>query len=151
MTFTAEAETTIAGPIDAVFEAFIDYRAWAQWMPPTIVPVRGPDRALHQGDRLFVRIANALPSVLTVDRLDAPREVRWSGGIPGLVMARHSFLFEAAAEGSTRIRSVEPWTGLLTAPRSLARGLLRAAERGGRAQLAGFARWFSQESARRAA
>jgi hypothetical protein len=140
MPFTAEAELTIAAPIEAVFESFIDYRTWGKWMAPVLRPVTGPARALRPGDRLFVLIGNVAPLLLSVDRVEAPREVVWSGGIPGVLVARHSFFFEPVGKDQTRIRSVEPWSGLLTA--AVGGPLKRAAEIGGRRQLRGFERWY---------
>jgi len=143
MPFTAEAEITIAAPIDAVFASFIDYRTWGQWMAPVLRPVTGPERALRQGDHLFVLLGNAAPLWLTVDRVESSREVVWSGGIPGVLVARHSFYFEPVGKDQTHIRSVEPWTGLLTHPKGVAGALQRVAEQGGKRQLRGFDRWFS--------
>jgi hypothetical protein len=89
-----------------------------------------------------------LPTTLMADRLEASREVCWSGGLPGFLHARHTFTFEAVDAGSTRIRSVEPWTGLLT--HVVPASLQRAAEDGGRQQLQGFDRWFREPFAGRA-
>ena len=146
MPFTADVELTIAGPIDTVFSQFIDYRRWSTWMPPVFRPLRGPSRPLREGDRLVIRIAGA-PTFLRVERLDPPHEVRWSGGVPGILHARHSFWFEAVGDQSTRVRSVEPWTGVLTRVAPIATPLRRAAEDGGRRMLQGFERWFKQEYA----
>jgi hypothetical protein len=142
MPFTAEAEITIAAPIDAVFESFIDYRTWGKWMAPVMRPVSGPARALRQGDRAFVLVGNVLPLMLSIDRVESPREILWSGGIPGVLVAHHTFHFEPAGKDQTRIRSVEPWTGLLTNAKGVAGALQRAAEVGGQRQLKGFNRWF---------
>ena len=151
MPVTAEAEITIQGPIDAVFSQFVDHRTWADWMPPVFRPMRGPDRQLRAGDRLIVKLGGALPSFISVERVDGPREVCWSGGLPGILFARHTFFFESVEGGATRIRSVEPWTGLL-ALTPLATRIQRAAAAGGRAQLGGFERWFmSRQSSARAA
>jgi hypothetical protein len=142
MSVIAAVEQTIPGPIDEVFARFIDYPSWAAWMPALFRPMRGPSRPLVQGDRLLVRV-KGLPTTLTVDRLEASREVCWSAGLPGLLHARHTFTFEAVDAGSTRIRSVEPWTGLLT--HVVGSSLQRAAEDGGRRQLQGFDRWFRDQ------
>jgi uncharacterized protein YndB with AHSA1/START domain len=147
MPFTAEAEITIAAPIAAVFEAFIDYRTWSKWMAPVMRPVTGPARALRTGDRAFVLVGNALPLLLSIDRLEAPREIMWSGGIPGVLVAHHTFHFEPAANDQTHVRSVEPWTGLLTHPKGIAGALQKAAEVGGARQLKSFNRWFTGKKA----
>jgi hypothetical protein len=150
MPFTADVERTIEGPLEAVFARFIEYPRWKEWMPSLFRPLRGPSRSLHVGDRLLVSIAG-LPSVLTVEHVDAPYEVRWSGGVPGVLFARHTFSFHPAGPTSTRVRSLEPWTGLLTHAPLLASRLLRAAEGGGRGMLSGFDRWYAQQPASRAA
>jgi len=144
MSLVAQSELTVGGPIQIVFSRFIDYSGWAAWMPPAFRPVRGPARPLRQGDRLLVKVTGLL-ALLKVDRMQEPNEVRWSGGVPGLLRARHSFLFESAGEGATRIRSVEPWTGLLTHLAPVSRSILRNASEISRAQLQGFERWFAQE------
>lgn len=146
MPFTAQFDITIPGPIEAVYSRFIDYRLWAEWMPSIFRPMRGPSRPLRTGDRLLVRIAG-LPQVLKVENVDAPREVRWGGGVPGVLRASHSFLFEAAGDKATRIHSVEPWTGVLTRLAPLAAKLQVAAEGAAQGQLRGFERWFTKQYA----
>lgn len=147
MPVTAETELTIPGPIDAVFARFIDYPGWAAWMPSLFRPMRGPSRPLVQGDRILVRV-KGLPTYLKVERLEAPRAICWTAGLPGFLFARHTFTFEALEDRATLIRSVEPWTGLLTLLRPSS--LRRAAEDGGRLQLQGFDRWFREQYASRA-
>jgi hypothetical protein len=151
MPLIAEAEIVMVGPVEAIFADFVDYRTWAGWMPPVFRPLYGPPRQLRRGDRLIVKVGGALPSLITVDRLESPREVCWSGGIPGLMFARHTFIFDAVGKDSTRIRSVEPWSGLTTLVKPLADSILRAAQAGGRAQLRGFDRWFQAQRPARAA
>src|SRR3984957_6253490 len=145
MPLIAESEHTIAGPIETVFSRFIDYRLWSAWMPKTFRPVRGPARPLRTGDRILVSLGG-LPALLRVDHVEGPREVSWSGGVPGVLHARHTFTFEALGEKVTRIRSSEPWTGLLTDIKPVAGKIQATAESAGRAQLAGFDRVFRDRS-----
>jgi hypothetical protein len=142
MPFTAEAEITIPAPIDAVFASFIDYRTWGQWMAPVLRPVSGPARALRQADSLLVLVGNVLPMRLSIDRVQSPGEIVWSGGIPGVILASHAFHFEPAGKDRTRIRSVELWSGLIAEAPAFSGGVKRAAEAGGRRQLKSFDRWF---------
>jgi hypothetical protein len=146
MALIAESELTISGPIDTVFSQFVDFRRWSAWMPASFRPMRGPSRPLRQGDRLLVRVTG-LPSIIRVELVEGPREVCWSGGLPGVMHARHTFTFEAASDRTTRVRSTEPWTGVVTRLKPLADRIQRTAERVGRSQLEGFGRWFSQEFA----
>ena len=144
MALIAESELTISGPLETVFSQFVDYRHWSAWMPASFRPMRGPSRPLRAGDRLLIRVTG-LPSLVHVDLVDAPREVCWSGGLSGVMHARHTFRFEAVGDKTTRIRSREPWTGLVTRVKPLADRIRSAAERVGRSQLEGFGRWFSRE------
>lgn len=73
-------------------------------------------RALREGDTFKVKIAGMrVASKLTVSAHERPRELSWTGGIPGLLSAEHRFLFDAEGEdgAKTRVRSVETWTGAL--------------------------------------
>ncbi len=146
MPLIAESEHTISGPIDTVFSQFIDFRRWSAWMPKLFRPLRGPSRPLRSGDRILVSLSGA-PSLVKVELVAAPHQVVWSGGLPGLLFARHTFMFEAVGDQSTRIRSVEPWTGLVTHLPPLASRIQRVAAIAGRKQIEGFDRWFRAEYA----
>jgi hypothetical protein len=146
MQLVAETELTIPGPIGAVFSQFIDFRRWKAWMPQQFRPIRGPSRPLRTGDRLLMLVTGA-PSLVKIDRVEAPNEVCWSGGLPGLLHARHTFHFEAVGPMSTRIRSVEPWSGVLANLGPVAERIQPVAEAVGKSQLRSFERWFRQETA----
>jgi hypothetical protein len=141
MPCVAKGEETVPASIDEVFAKFTDFRTWSAWMPPLFRPVWGPSRPLREGDRFLVRLG-ALPTLLKIERLRAPNEVCWSGGVPGFLHARHTFVFESTVEGSTRVESVEPWTGALTAITPVARAIRKTAERVGRDQLRYFRKWM---------
>ena len=66
------------------------------------------------------------------------------------MFARHTFSFEAAGPGATRIISSEPWTGLVTNVKPVADKIQRAAAAGGEAMLVGFDRWYTRNGARAA-
>ncbi|HLK38949.1 MAG TPA: SRPBCC family protein [Polyangiaceae bacterium] len=144
MSLVAQSEITVAGPVAAVFERFIHFPGWKDWMPRSFRPVRGPSRPLKEGDRIVVSIAG-LPSRLHVEKVDRAREVCWSGGLGPIVHARHSFVFEADGEDKTRIRSVEPWTGAAIRVGPVARFIEHRATAIGEQQLRGFARSFTAE------
>ncbi len=63
------------------------------------------------------------------------------------MFARHTFAFEAVDEKTTRVRSTEPWEGLVTKVKPLADRNHGEAQRVGKSQLEGFDRWFSREYA----
>lgn len=139
MSFIAQCEITVAGPVGPLFERFIHFPEWKDWMPRSFRPMRGPSRPLEEGDHIVMRIAG-LPSRLRIEKVDQGREVCWSGGLGPIVRARHSFFFEAEANGKTRIRSVEPWTGAATRVGPVARFIERQANVIGEQQLQSFAR-----------
>jgi hypothetical protein len=143
---TASATCTIRASASEAFAKFIDYRNWRSFMPAEFRPVSGPARPLKPGDRVRVRLDAGgirLPVPVDVFSLDEPHEVVWGGGNL-LLHARHRFVFENAADGTTLVRSDEDWTGLLVHIAPIARRLERQSEVVGRAQLEGFARWIDR-------
>jgi hypothetical protein len=85
--------------------------------------------------RLRVKILGSpLPSPIRVMVVDRAREMTWGGGVPGLVLARHSFLFEPKGD-SVEVQSIETWSGALALV--LRPIILPMAERVGREQLEG--------------
>src|SRR5207244_1432099 len=97
MPFTAETELVVGASVEVAFARFIDYPRWSEWMPPVFRPVRGPARPLEERDRLLMSV-NGLPGFILVERILPAREVCWSGGIPGVAWARHTFAFEKQGE-----------------------------------------------------
>lgn len=144
MSLIASVSRTVrAAPADA-FEKFVDFRNWEAFMPRAFRPKRGPERPLAAGDRLRMLLDTGplrVPVPVDVFDIQPPREVTWGGGNK-LLHASHRFVFEDAGEGSTLIRSEEEWTGLLTRFPGLARRVKKQAERVGKAQLDGFARFI---------
>lgn len=145
MTVTAEAERIAPLPRERAFELFIDYPSWHLWMPKSFQPVSGPSRPLREGDRLVVRIP-PINARMRIVRVRPNEEVCWGGGGPGVLHAEHSFYFEDEGPGRTRIRSIEPWTGLLTRIGPVAAYLHREANKIGAAQLDGFIRYAQSQS-----
>jgi hypothetical protein len=114
MSVFAHAQLELDRPIDEVFARFVDFSTWRHWMPDAFAPVHGPKRALRPGDRVVVRMAGIALAPLRVLRVELDREVCWRGGIPFLLAGEHSFFFDDLGAGRTRIRSEEPFSGLLT-------------------------------------
>jgi hypothetical protein len=145
MALVAEAERVVELPRDRAFELFIDFPRWREWMPRGFQPLSGPQRPLREGDQLRVRIPPIPVVALRVLRVRPHEEVCWGGGGPGL-RAEHSFFFDEVTPSTTRVRSVEPWTGPITKLGPLARQLLRMANQVGAAQLDGFVRYAGDVS-----
>jgi hypothetical protein len=105
MSFLVEASILVSATPEAAFDRLADYPTWKSWMPKSFYPV---------------------------SELPGPLKLAWRGG-NGFLHAWHRFLFEAAGENQTRVRSVETWAGFLS---PIVKPLVRKlAEKIGREQL----------------
>jgi hypothetical protein len=150
MAFNATAELTVAAPVDTAFARFIDFSSWDMWQPKGFRPISGPSRPLREGDRFKVAIGRGpgMPVELTVIRVRPNKEICWRGGVKGVLMGEHSFFFEAEDDGDnprTRVRSEEPFTGLL-ASTPIASLLEREASKTGERTLSSFAAYLGKHS-----
>lgn len=133
MPFVAEASLFIRASVEAAFDKLADLPSWHLWMPRTFRPARPGQEKLREGARIPMHIAHMpLATPIAVYVVDRAREITWGGGIPGVISARHRFLFEPEGEG-TRVRSLETWEGPME--RVLAPVVKPLAERIGRDQL----------------
>jgi hypothetical protein len=115
MSLVFEVEIELPVPPARAFEVLRDHAQWHAWMPASFRPVGPSPGPLTVGARCTIAIAGApFDTTITVKTVDAPRELRWGGGVPGVMTGDHSFFFEASGTG-TRVRSVETWSGFLTA------------------------------------
>jgi hypothetical protein len=114
MKLIARAELELDKPIAEVFAKLIDYGGWPSWMPAGFRPVSGPRRALEAGDRIVVKIGPGLPGPLHILRVRSNEELSWRGGIRGVLIGQHSFFLEELGPTRTRVRSEEPFSGVLT-------------------------------------
>src|SRR5262249_39916394 len=124
---------------------FVDYDNWKKFMPRSFKPLKGPTGRLVPGARVSIRISTGLLPMfasLKVARVEADREITWRGGVPGVLVGEHSFLFDDEGDGKTRVRSEETWSGALTRVGAVAERIRVQAERIGAAQIASFAKWI---------
>ena len=142
MSFVAAASGVIPASRADCFSRLRDFSTWRDWMPPSFRPVRGPERDLEVGSRFFLRIAptkHAVPLFIVVKivRVTPGREIAWRGGVPGLLVGEHAFLFEDAegAPGSTLVRSEETWSGALASVNFAAKMIGASASLIGRQQI----------------
>jgi hypothetical protein len=142
MSFVASASGVIHAERTDCFARLRDFSTWRDWMPLSFRPVRGPERDLEVGDRLFIRIAptkHAVPLLITakIVRVTPGREITWRGGVPGLLVGEHAFLFEDAEgePGSTLVRSEETWSGALASVNFAAKMIGASASLIGRHQI----------------
>jgi hypothetical protein len=133
MGYTVEVELDVDVAPEIAFDTLADHDSWRAWMPRSFAPMGPSLGTLRAGMRPRVRI-DRLPvaTPIAVTLVDRPRAIVWGGG-SALLRAEHRFTFEARAEGGTKLRSSEKWSGLLA--RALSPLVKRAAARIGREQL----------------
>lgn len=105
---TAEGERQIAASPDTVWAVIADLPAWPTWNPDVkSMTFEGP---LQPGS-VFRWKSGAASLVSTLESVEAPREIGWTGVSMG-IHAVHVFHFEAS-EGGTRARSAESFRGFI--------------------------------------
>ncbi len=142
MSFVASASGVIHAGRSDCFSRLRDFPGWDAWMPPSFRPRSGPSRPLETGDRLELCIRStpvALPLFIRVRivRVVPDREIAWRGGVPGLLVGEHAFVFEDAKgeAGATLVRSEETWSGALTSVGFAARRIGASASKIGQEQI----------------
>jgi hypothetical protein len=118
----------INAPAAVIWDALADVKSWPSWKP-FIRSVRFAGDAIEVGSRFTMNIkvkGPAVPITVTVIELDRGRKMAWTGGLRGLSMSVHGFVFEESG-GKTRVTSYEHFTGalvslmlLIVTPRDLA-------------------------------
>lgn len=115
-----ETEIEIAAPPAVVWRVLTEFEAYPDWNP-LIRRITGPAREGAELD-VVLRLPGAdaggaddmsfQPTLLT---FRPGREMRWLGRLwlPGIFDAEHWFLLEGTAEGKTRLRHGEDFSGLL--------------------------------------
>ena len=142
MSFVASASGVIRASRTDCFSRLRDFTGWHAWMPPSFRPRTGPSRPLQVGDRLEL-VIRSKPSPLPlfirvrVVRVEQDREIAWRGGVPGLIVGEHAFLFEdlEGQPGVTRVRSEETWSGAFTGLGFAAKRIRASASRIGQDQI----------------
>lgn len=103
---TFEAEIIIAAPPEKVWAVLMDTDSYPDWNP-TFVAV-SPPYAL--GKKISSRVMKPdgafIDMTPTVTALVANRELRQSGGLPGVLTYHHAWLLEPV-NGGTRVRQVD--------------------------------------------
>ena len=103
---TFEAEIIIAAPPEKVWAVLMDTDSYPDWNP-TFVAV-SPPYAL--GKKISSRVMKPdgafIDMTPTVTALMANRELRQSGGLPGVLTYHHAWLLEPV-NGGTRVRQVD--------------------------------------------
>ena len=102
------AEVDVAAPVETVWRVLTDLERWPTWNPD--VTSMSVDGALAEGT-VFRWKAGPGTIVSTIERLDPPRLVAWSGKTLG-VKATHVWHFEQVGE-TTHVRTEEVLRGIV--------------------------------------
>lgn len=113
--FRLRTEAFIDAPPDAVWAVLGDFAHYPTWNP-LMVEARGRvERGAHV--KMKVRPPGRLGRVYgftaTMSRVEPPRALEWTGGIPGLMHGRHYFLLSQEGTG-TRLVHGEDFSGVVT-------------------------------------
>jgi hypothetical protein len=91
----------------------VDFPRYPEWNP--FIPwVRGTPTAGGHIRFVFQLLRGiSIPACARVLKVEPKRELRWAGGIRGLLRAEHYMLLEPLTESRVRLRHGEIFTGLL--------------------------------------
>jgi hypothetical protein len=111
------AVTDIASPPEEVWRELTDLAGYAQWHP-ALRFIDGPT-VIVPGTRLRAQVSLGAENdgeysggeySFTILHHEAPRRLVWEGGIPDVLMGRHSFVLEPC-DGGTRYTESEEFSG----------------------------------------
>jgi hypothetical protein len=139
MSFTARGSRRMPVAPEIAFDRLADLASWPAWMPSSFRPAGKTAGTMRLGQKIRVRIAGVpVASQIEVTEVRRPKELAWSGGIPGVLWANHQFFFEPDGPNATVVVSHETWSGVLA--RFVQRLVQPQAERIGGQQLEALAR-----------
>jgi hypothetical protein len=120
--FEIVTETTIAAPVDLVWDVLTSVSRYPDWNP-LVVSFEGD---LRVGGRAKITLAvdgRRLPKIpVVVKTVDANTELAWSGGPRFLLRGTHYFRLSEAGAGRTRLVHGERFVGALASVLPLVRG-----------------------------
>ncbi|MER6274151.1 SRPBCC domain-containing protein [Streptomyces sp900105755] len=106
------AVTDIASPPEEVWRELTDFAGYAQWHP--VLRFVDVPTEIRPGTRLRAQVSPGTENVgeyaFTVLRCEAPQLLVREGGVPDVLMGRHSFILEPRA-GETRFTESEEFSG----------------------------------------
>lgn len=96
-----------------VWDLLTDFRTYPKWNP-MIVRLDG-SLAVNQKFSFTVRQTNGKRVKLSASfkTVETPTELRWGGGIPGLLYGEHYFIIDPIGGDNCRLQHGENWSGML--------------------------------------
>ncbi len=105
-------KTVSNAPTSDVWSVLIATGGWHRWNG-MMMGLRG-DLRVGQTVQLVLKAGPREVSIdVVLEALDEDREIRWTGGIPGLITGTHYFRLESLDDGRTLIHHGERFEGLL--------------------------------------
>lgn len=105
-------EAEIDAPPSRVWSLIADTRRWGEWSD--VMKCLDADLAVGTRGKLTIEVKGRELNVpVQIQRVDAERELRWGGGLPGLVRASHFLRLEPLAGERTRLVHGERFEGPL--------------------------------------
>lgn len=106
------AETIIQAPPDRVWAILVDGPAYPDW-EPNVIRIEG-EIAPGEEIKVFTTLSPERAFPVTVSTFEPGARMVWSSKMPlGLFKGERSFVLEPQAEGGTRVRTREEFSGLL--------------------------------------
>ena len=113
--YELERSLEINAPLRVIWDELLDINSWPEWKP-MIAKVAYDGDKLEPGTKfkfnIRVKGPFATPVTCKVLDVDFPKKMAWTGGLQGLSVSVHSFLFEERGE-KTLVISREEFTGAL--------------------------------------
>jgi len=106
-------EIVIDAPARIVWDILVDFARYREWNP--YIPSLAGTARTGERVRFVFRLVPGVPVPACARVLDfvPPRELRWGGGVGGLLRAEHYMILEPLSESRVRFRHGEIFTGLL--------------------------------------
>lgn len=108
--------TSIDAPPSSVWQVLTDFASWEQWNPMTLSMEGRPEAGARLRLRFVLRPGGRVyRSGARMLLVEPERQLRWGGGVPGLLWIEHWVRLtpEGSALHSTRVEHGESFQGLL--------------------------------------
>ncbi|GAA5196516.1 hypothetical protein GCM10023322_65610 [Rugosimonospora acidiphila] len=107
----------IAAPPELIWRVLTDFAGYPAWHPTLTVGAPVPEAVAGAQLRLTLTGGVAGDQAFTAEILEVrpPHRLVWSGGLPEVLLGRHTFALDALPGRGTRFTDTEEWTGTLAA------------------------------------
>jgi catechol 2,3-dioxygenase-like lactoylglutathione lyase family enzyme len=110
---TIDTSIAINASSEKVWEKLINFNAYPDWNP-MIVQLDGEAKVGSKLKFVVKQVNGKLLNLAARFKVINPsRELRWAGGVPGIIRGEHYFVIESTGENSCRFRHGEKFSGLM--------------------------------------